>query len=312
MYEPPGREMLTEDKENLTFQWYVCWRIPGASSSRPRRRRRRRRSTAAARHSRGHREVRPPVPAIRGHDAGRRAASGGADPSRDRCGNRPHEAGPAGLADARRSPAGGDRPARDPVDSQRRRRAVRDRGRGRALEAIQLPGGRQAGRVRRDPQRARAGGDPVPRRRAPARRARSKAWPICSASSCWPRPAARRLASAATARPRRSRSSTRRTARTRPFTSCSRRWRPTARSWTIRPRSCCPPTVPVLKLLTRGLPDLPGHRRRRRPPVPPLPSRVSELVRGTEPMHRSNGDQFRHCQVGWVESSRPTNARIKW
>jgi membrane protease subunit HflC len=29
MYEPPGREMLTEDKENLTFQWYVCWRIPG-------------------------------------------------------------------------------------------------------------------------------------------------------------------------------------------------------------------------------------------------------------------------------------------
>ena len=31
MYEPPGREMLTEDKENLTFQWYVCWRIPGPS-----------------------------------------------------------------------------------------------------------------------------------------------------------------------------------------------------------------------------------------------------------------------------------------
>ena len=31
MYEPPGREMLTEDKENLTFQWYVCWRIPGVS-----------------------------------------------------------------------------------------------------------------------------------------------------------------------------------------------------------------------------------------------------------------------------------------
>lgn len=31
MYEPPGREMLTEDKENLTFQWYVCWRISGAS-----------------------------------------------------------------------------------------------------------------------------------------------------------------------------------------------------------------------------------------------------------------------------------------
>lgn len=30
MYEPPGREMLTEDKENLTLQWYVCWRIPDA------------------------------------------------------------------------------------------------------------------------------------------------------------------------------------------------------------------------------------------------------------------------------------------
>lgn len=29
MYEPPGREMLTEDKENLDFEWYVCWRIPG-------------------------------------------------------------------------------------------------------------------------------------------------------------------------------------------------------------------------------------------------------------------------------------------
>jgi membrane protease subunit HflC len=34
MYEPPGREMLTEDKENLTFQWYVCWRIPGESFAR--------------------------------------------------------------------------------------------------------------------------------------------------------------------------------------------------------------------------------------------------------------------------------------
>ncbi len=31
MVEPPGREMLTEDKENLTFQWHVCWRIPGPS-----------------------------------------------------------------------------------------------------------------------------------------------------------------------------------------------------------------------------------------------------------------------------------------
>lgn len=29
MYEPAGREMLTEDKENLNVQWYVCWRIPG-------------------------------------------------------------------------------------------------------------------------------------------------------------------------------------------------------------------------------------------------------------------------------------------
>ena len=28
MYEPPAREMLTEDKENLNFDWYVCWRIP--------------------------------------------------------------------------------------------------------------------------------------------------------------------------------------------------------------------------------------------------------------------------------------------
>jgi modulator of FtsH protease HflC len=28
LYQPPGREMLTEDKENLNFQWYVCWRIP--------------------------------------------------------------------------------------------------------------------------------------------------------------------------------------------------------------------------------------------------------------------------------------------
>ncbi len=29
IYEPPAREMLTEDKENLNFQWYVCWRLPG-------------------------------------------------------------------------------------------------------------------------------------------------------------------------------------------------------------------------------------------------------------------------------------------
>jgi membrane protease subunit HflC len=28
LYEPPAREMLTEDKENLNFDWYVCWRLP--------------------------------------------------------------------------------------------------------------------------------------------------------------------------------------------------------------------------------------------------------------------------------------------
>jgi membrane protease subunit HflC len=27
--EPPAREMLTEDKENLNFGWFVCWRLPG-------------------------------------------------------------------------------------------------------------------------------------------------------------------------------------------------------------------------------------------------------------------------------------------
>jgi len=27
IYEPPAREMLTEDKENLNIGWYVCWRI---------------------------------------------------------------------------------------------------------------------------------------------------------------------------------------------------------------------------------------------------------------------------------------------
>ena len=31
MFEPQGREMLTEDKENLTFEWFVCWRIAGPS-----------------------------------------------------------------------------------------------------------------------------------------------------------------------------------------------------------------------------------------------------------------------------------------
>ncbi len=29
--EPPGRELLTEDKENLNFEWYVCWQIAGAT-----------------------------------------------------------------------------------------------------------------------------------------------------------------------------------------------------------------------------------------------------------------------------------------
>jgi membrane protease subunit HflC len=29
VFEPPPREMLTEDKENLNFAWYVCWRLPG-------------------------------------------------------------------------------------------------------------------------------------------------------------------------------------------------------------------------------------------------------------------------------------------
>ena len=31
IFDPPGREMLTEDKENLNVDWYVCWRIPGRS-----------------------------------------------------------------------------------------------------------------------------------------------------------------------------------------------------------------------------------------------------------------------------------------
>ena len=31
VFEPPAREMLTEDKENLNFAWYVCWRLPGDS-----------------------------------------------------------------------------------------------------------------------------------------------------------------------------------------------------------------------------------------------------------------------------------------
>ncbi|HEX3869388.1 MAG TPA: protease modulator HflC, partial [Pirellulales bacterium] len=28
IYAPAGREMLTEDKENLNVEWYACWRIP--------------------------------------------------------------------------------------------------------------------------------------------------------------------------------------------------------------------------------------------------------------------------------------------
>ncbi|MFV1967729.1 MAG: protease modulator HflC [Pirellulaceae bacterium] len=31
IFGPPPREILTEDKENLEFEWFVCWRIPGAS-----------------------------------------------------------------------------------------------------------------------------------------------------------------------------------------------------------------------------------------------------------------------------------------
>jgi membrane protease subunit HflC len=30
VFEPPAQEMLTEDKENLNFAWYICWRLPGA------------------------------------------------------------------------------------------------------------------------------------------------------------------------------------------------------------------------------------------------------------------------------------------
>ena len=31
IFEPPARELLTQDKENLNFAWYVCWRLPGAA-----------------------------------------------------------------------------------------------------------------------------------------------------------------------------------------------------------------------------------------------------------------------------------------
>lgn len=41
VHAPPGREMLTEDKENLNVEWYACWRIAGQappeSSDRPTR-----------------------------------------------------------------------------------------------------------------------------------------------------------------------------------------------------------------------------------------------------------------------------------
>lgn len=30
LFEPPPRELLTQDKENLNLEWYVCWRIPTA------------------------------------------------------------------------------------------------------------------------------------------------------------------------------------------------------------------------------------------------------------------------------------------
>jgi membrane protease subunit HflC len=33
VFEPPAREMLTEDKENLNFAWYVCWRLPGPTGA---------------------------------------------------------------------------------------------------------------------------------------------------------------------------------------------------------------------------------------------------------------------------------------
>lgn len=31
IYEPPPREILTQDKENLNFEWFVCWRLPGVT-----------------------------------------------------------------------------------------------------------------------------------------------------------------------------------------------------------------------------------------------------------------------------------------
>lgn len=34
IYEPPPREMLTQDKENLNFEWYVCWRIARPSAGK--------------------------------------------------------------------------------------------------------------------------------------------------------------------------------------------------------------------------------------------------------------------------------------
>lgn len=34
IYEPPPREMLTQDKENLNFEWYVCWRIASPTAGK--------------------------------------------------------------------------------------------------------------------------------------------------------------------------------------------------------------------------------------------------------------------------------------
>jgi membrane protease subunit HflC len=34
IYEPPPREMLTQDKENLNFEWYDCWRIAGPAAGK--------------------------------------------------------------------------------------------------------------------------------------------------------------------------------------------------------------------------------------------------------------------------------------
>jgi membrane protease subunit HflC len=36
VFEPAAREMLTQDKENLNFSWYVCWRLSGLEFVRAR------------------------------------------------------------------------------------------------------------------------------------------------------------------------------------------------------------------------------------------------------------------------------------